>query len=116
MKLCKILILILLVTVENERMNNFLRDHIRVNSWIGLNDQGHEGRFQWAHEDWQLHGYKNWDTPDLSVSGFDNDCVYMMQSRDDRDGKWINTICNEEMAFVCERRSSNNRQTEAGKC
>lgn len=94
-------------------MNDFVRNEIEADSWIGLNDQDNEGHYQWAHEDWKLQGYTNWRTPGLSSSSSAHDCVYM-KSRGDMSGKWISTSCDEEMSFVCERRSASDRQDELG--
>lgn len=104
------------VTVENEHMNDFVRDQVQDNAWIGLNDREEDGLYRWAHEDWELEGYTNWDTSSLSLSSTNNDCVYMVNSgSSDRNGKWINNNCDEQLPYVCERRTANNRQTELGK-
>lgn len=106
---------IITATVEHENMNNFLRNRIDTNSWIGLNDKNEEGRYRWVHEDMILQGYTNWDTPSLSLFASENDCAFMLKTTGATNGKWTNTNCDDRMSFVCERRRSSNRPVELRK-
>lgn len=83
-----------LVTLEDSTENAMVASWLGPNIWIGYNDRGTEGSFEWSSG--TPRGFTAWADrqPD---DFFDEDCVEMRS-----DGRWNDEDCGRDRAFVCE--------------
>merc|ERR1712037_95393 len=80
-KACKALGSAVLATVPDKVANNFIKDKLNGNSWIGATDQTKEGTWKWLNGD--SMSYTNWKNSN-DIKNKDEDCAYMYSSS----GKW----------------------------
>jgi hypothetical protein len=66
--------------------------------WIGLNDIGKKGRWQWL--DGTPYGYQHWGAGEPNDAGGMEDCVQL--NRFGVDGGWNDEPCDGALPFVCE--------------
>jgi hypothetical protein len=98
-----------LLIIDDQAENEFAKSHIMGDSWMGLNDQGSEGSYQWIVPgsdalDGAALGYASWafaQPDDCSV--FDVQNCTILQS----DGNWNDVSCGDgciggPRAYVCE--------------
>merc|ERR1712172_371283 len=93
-KACKALGNAVLATVPDKVANNFIKDKLNGNSWIGATDQTKEGTWKWLNGD--SMSYTNWKNSN-DIKNKDGDCAYMYSSS----GKWQDEECSKKLQFCC---------------
>ena len=66
--------------------------------WIGLNDKGDEGTFEWVDHDGTNTSYRKWYDGEPNGQPNDGDCVRMVSN-----GKWRDSSCSDEYYYVCQK-------------
>lgn len=84
-----------LATLDDADEDAFVGARIRVDTWIGANDRGREGRFVWLTGSPVTHRNFGWLQPDDPTGN--DDCVSMGPDR-----LWSDRNCRFLYAFVCE--------------
>ena len=91
-----------LASIASDNENNIVRNLSNTQIWIGLNDRAKESTFVWT--DSSPYNYEMWDQyeNDMEPNNANGrewraNCVRMMPS-----GKWRDTTCSDELAYVCE--------------
>jgi lectin-like protein len=84
-----------LVTITEERENEFIADLIADSSWLGGGDSVEEGYWEWnTGEEWE---YSAWGE-DEPANSDDIDCTFIAE-----DSRWSMANCKtEQYSFVCE--------------
>jgi hypothetical protein len=98
-----------LIVIEDSSENDFAKSNIGGDSWIGVNDQGMEGTYQWIVPgrdavSGQALGYASWafaQPDDCTVFGEQN-CTILQT-----DGNWNDVSCTDgciggPRRYVCE--------------
>lgn len=84
-----------LTAVEDSAENNFVRNLISAESWIGYNDITNEGDYRWISGSGGT--FENWAASEPSGGSNAIDCVRM-----ETDGEWNDDLCATTYGFVCE--------------
>jgi hypothetical protein len=91
-----------LTSIRNASEDHWLEQTVAslANSkwWIGLNDIGKKGRWQWL--DGTPFGYVHWGAGEPNDAGGIEDCVQL--NRFGQDGGWNDEPCDGALPFVCE--------------
>ncbi|MBD3312755.1 hypothetical protein GF352_04865 [archaeon] len=83
-----------LVTVNDAGENKWVDDFTRGDVWIGYNDRGSEGDWEWLYDS---SGYKHWHNNEPNNAG-NEDCAHMWS-----DGTWNDAKCGKSKTVVCEK-------------
>ena len=92
-----------LASVQTIQENDFLFGEMRnqqfSDTWIGLNDQAQEGRFEWS--DGSLMNYTKWGNGEPNNGGGSEDCGIILM--ENRQSDWDDRPCSRNYSFICER-------------
>merc|ERR1712079_698371 len=78
-----------LATIQDETSNDFIKEKIAGNTWIGGEDKN--GAWAWHNGDeWDFEKWKSGEGQSA------DECAAMMTN-----GKWIDKACNTKMDYVC---------------
>ncbi|XP_077985990.1 putative carboxypeptidase X1 [Glandiceps talaboti] len=98
-----------LVTINDADENLFLNEFVCDNLWIGLNDIGQEGHFEWVSGEEST--YRNWDSGQPDNYGHIEHCVHLVA---EPVGKWNDNECSTHMGYICEK--SDDEEEEETEC
>ncbi|XP_042223021.1 macrophage mannose receptor 1-like [Homarus americanus] len=77
---------------------DFIFDHQRSESWVGLNDRLNEGTYVWS--DGSKLTITNWNNGEPSGTG--ENCVQIKADT----GKWNDNSCDQKLTFSCKKKAS----------
>ncbi|MCB9532060.1 MAG: DUF4215 domain-containing protein [Myxococcales bacterium] len=95
-----------LATINNERENDWIVYMLDLSAaaWIGLNDRGWEGTYEWSNgED---AGYRHWASGEPNDGGSwtsSEDCVQIWPTAAAAADQWNDQDCGSSLQAVCER-------------